>query len=139
MLAKSNSVILVPIHVGDIQKEYAELYFDTFHKEFTKYFDQKLRVSSLEKSHLQLKEVAYQNNDDCTWLEAIEIGKAESADAVVGILLDDSDTPGRLIEIIKIVRPSNGKILANDTFSMKPKTQYRFKQELKAINKAWKH
>ncbi|MBI4368603.1 MAG: hypothetical protein HY547_00065 [Elusimicrobia bacterium] len=138
ILAHSNSMAVVPIHVNPIQKEYADLYFETFHKEFTARFAAHRRIISLEEIRSRLTQTAYADDADCTWLEAVAIGKFLNVDAVAGVLFDDSDRPGYLIEIVKIVRPANEKILAVNTFSFKPKTNYRFKNELKALEKAWK-
>lgn len=129
LLTQVNTIAVAPIHVGKTQKEYSRLYFASFRDEFSKKFSPRFKVIPIGPEDAQ---------QDFTWENAVARAGIDQVDLIVGLLIDDSDQPGRLIEIIKMVRPSNEKILAGSNRLLEPKPDYSFRQEIQALESALK-
>ena len=118
------SVTLLAIGIKADQREYAKHYFPRFAAEFKRHFAGKLRM-------LEHPEGA----KSYTWEQAAAIGRELGADAVIGILIDDSSRPPRRMQILKAVKSSNGKILAQQNRLMPPVEDYAFKSEIRGLDR----
>ena len=113
------SVAVVPIGTNKSQQEYAQAYLPEFKKAFRDRFGAKLRIADL-KGDIKVM----------TWDDALAAGQEVGADVVVGLLIDDGDRPPRRMEILNVVKVSNGKILARQNRLIGPSESYGFGAEL---------
>ncbi len=116
------SVTLLSIGTKAGQREYAELYFPRFREAFVKRF----------KGRIRLREYAAAAKG-YTWEDAAAIGRKLGVDAVVGILIDDASRPPRRMQILKVVKSSNGRLLARQNRLMPPREHYTFSSETKGL------
>ncbi|MEK7287371.1 MAG: hypothetical protein AAB091_02255 [Elusimicrobiota bacterium] len=137
LLRQTQTVAVLPICVGKTQREYSELYFPSFYKGFSKKFAGRFKIVGADDL-LRTEKNPPAANSDSTWDAALEAGKKLNADIVIGILIDDSDHPGKLIEIIKAAKPSNEKIAAGGNWLLTPKDNYTFSRELKSLEAIFK-
>ena len=117
-------VTVVPISVNASEGEYRAAYFPRFREEF------KRQLSA----SVSIKEAANLDRN-LTWEDAVAAGKDLGVQAVVGLLIEDSNHPPRLTEILKIVKVSNGRALAESIRLITPGADYRFEKEVEAIKR----
>ncbi len=132
-LMKLRTVAVVPIAVGAEQKDLLNSYFPRFQSEFTKAFAGRISLVPAETVRKQIEESAGGPDRDFTWEFMAEVGRQLQADAVIGLLIEESDTPGKLIEHIKVVGVASGKILASNNFLIKSSSQHSFRQEISEL------
>lgn len=118
------SATVLSIGIKDSQREYHEQYFPPFYAAVQKALGAKMTIIE-----------APSPAEGYTWEEAARIGRDLKADAVIGILIDDSARPPRRMQILKVVKSSNGKILAQQNRLIPPREDYAFTSEIRAIGK----
>lgn len=121
------SAVVVPIGTNAVQNEYLQTYLPQFQKAFRERFGAKIRVVDWSGDRKGL-----------TWEEAVPVGQTLGVDAVVGLLIDDSDRPPRRMEILNVVKTSNGKALARQNRLIPPVERYGFESELKDLGRSLK-
>lgn len=127
------TVAVVPIAVGRSQKELSSSYFPRFHSGFTKMFGGKFNILPAETVQNQVIAFSSAQERDYSWEFMVEVGKQLNADALIGLMIEESDSPGKLFEHIKVVSIKNGKILASSNFLVRLSSKHRFDSELKVL------
>lgn len=133
-LESVQTIAVVPIATGNVQKELMKTYFSLFQQAFSGTFGNTRRIVSQDAVQNRIAMAASQDQD-FTWEFMAEIGKQLQADAIAGLLIEEGGDPGTLIEHIKIVSVNNGKILASDNFLFRESSRYDFKQEMSELRK----
>lgn len=115
------SVAVVPIAVGKSQEEYRGVYYPRFVSRFREEFAGRIRVEE------------WKGDRGLNWEEATAEGTKLGVDAVVGILFDDSAYPPQRIEILKVVKAQNGRVIARQNRLIPPDEEYDFRSELRKL------
>lgn len=116
------SAVALPIAANKSQEEYLEAHFPAFREGFLKTFRGRLQVKEWEGGKKGL-----------TWEEAVAVGRGMGVDVVVGILIDDSERPPDRMEILNVVKASNGKVIARQNRLIAASDVYKFKDELDSL------
>ena len=117
------SAAVVPIAIDKSQEEYRQIYYPQFLDRFRRAFEGRVRV------------VDWTGDRGLNWEEAVAEGRRLGADAVVGVLIDDSDYPPKRIEILKVVRASDGRVIVRQNRLIPPTEPYEFESELGQLKK----
>ncbi len=119
------SASVMAIAVNRSQKDYHKDYFPAFREAVKKRFARRMKLVDWD----------YVEGGQLNWDQAVAAGRKLGVDVVIGLLIDDSERPPKRMQILKVVKASNGKVIAMQNRLMSPERGYTFRSEMKGLSR----